>query len=355
MRYGKTRYAIRLLPALIAMAILMMRSIPIKASADAKSQFYIPDTAVPAGQQFTVSVEFTADQNIGTVQAQITYDDSAIEFVSSDFGVGAGGLVNITAFPDSASSTLMVSMTFRAIAPGSTQIDLIGGSVMSPDGLMLTSNMTAYAAVTIGDAVSSLPDSSASENSGEIVQTPSRPDRDTSQAQLKSLTVSEGHLVPAFSPDIYEYTVTLPHNVDYLAIDAETAVEGAGIWFEGSEYLADGIVPRTVTVTAPDGITINVYSISVIRLAEGETEFSSGDEDEYVIPGNEAFTDSDMTQSTAETVPTTKRSLSDDSRSGVDELRDKLMPVLIIAMVAIVLVIVILVVWVRNKSKNKLI
>ena len=344
-----------IISAVSALCILLI--FPLTAFADAQAQFYIPDSAVPQGSQFTVSVEFTADQNIGTVQAQISYDESAIEFISSDFGNGGGGIVNLMGFPDSASGTMMVSMTFRALAPGSSQIDLISGSIMSPDGVMLANSLSAYANVEISGP-DTVEDSTAdADNSEEDERTPSLPDRDTSSAQLKSLTVSAGQLVPAFSPDVYDYSLTLPHEIEYLSIDAETADPNAGIWFEGSEYLADGIVPRTITVTSPDGSIVNVYTVSVLRLGDGESEApADSDEDEYVIPGNEAYSDG-ASDNDAVYTTTGNKEKPDSSRSeksGVDDLRDKLMPMLIVSMAVIVLAIVILIFWIRSKSKNKL-
>lgn len=348
--------------AAIFMLAAMLFVLPLTAFADATAQFYIPNSAVPQGSQFTVSVEFTADRNIGTVQAQISYDETAIEFISSDFGNGGGGLVNLMGFPDSASNTMMVSMTFRALTPGSSQLDLISGSVMSPDGVMLSNSINAYASVTVSAADENADrksDESTASDSGdsEDERTPSHPDsRNVASAQLKSITLSDGQLVPEFSPDVYNYTVTLPHNIDYLSIDAETADPNAGIWFEGSEYLADGIVPRTITVTSPDGSTVNVYTISVTRLSDGESEAAeNSDDDEFVIPGDEAYTDSEIE---AITTLSTKTPLTPDrpksDKTGVEELRDKLMVPLIVAMAVIILAIVILVVWVRMKSRNRL-
>ncbi len=340
----------------VTLTLLMLMLLPVTAFADAQAQFYIPNSAVPQGSQFTVSVEFTADQNIGTVQAQISYDESALEFISSDFGNGGGGLINLMGFPDSVSQTMMISMTFRALAPGSSQLDLISGSVMSPDGVMLSNGISAYASVTVSESDTASDDSSTADStSSEDAQTPSVPDsRDSSAAQLKSITLSDGQLVPAFSPDVYDYKVTLPHDVEYLSIDAETSDPNAGIWFEGSEYLADGIVPRTITVTSPDGSVVNVYTISVLRLGDGESEAAenSGD-DEFVIPGDEAYTDSEAITSLPGKTPT-KPASPRDEKTGVEELRDKLMPALIVAMAVIILAIVILIFWIRSKSKNKL-
>lgn len=347
-----------LISAVVTLLVCIAALIPpVKAAAEGTAQFYIPDAAVPAASQFTVSVEFTADSNIGTVQAQISYDENAIEFIGSDFGNGGGGLVTLNAFPDSPSNTLMVSMTFRALNPGSTRLDLISGSVMSPDGAMLSNSMTAYASVTISQDAQE--DSAAADfsmqdenNDSEAVQTPSQPDgTNDKSAQLKSLTVSEGQLLPPFSPDVYDYTMTLPHDVDYLYIDAETADPLAGIWFEGSEYLADGITPRTITVTSPDGSVVNVYRISVTRLGEAEAEESNGSDGEFVIPSNEAYSDGSSDGSKAPETP--RLSSSKDERSGVEQMRDRLMPALVVAMIVIVLAIIIMVFWIRSKSGKR--
>ena len=60
--------------------------------------FYPPKNPVMTDQQFEVSVTFSADSEIGSVQANIAYDDSVIEFVSSDNASGGGGVLTVNGF-----------------------------------------------------------------------------------------------------------------------------------------------------------------------------------------------------------------------------------------------------------------
>lgn len=341
-----------LLPSVTAAVIFIMLMLaPLRVSAEAHGNFYIPDGAVPAGGEFTVTAEFTASESIGTVSAAVTYNESYMEFVSSDNASGGGGIVNINGFPDSESDSMTVTLTFRALQEGSAQINMVNGSVMTPDGISLSNAITAYATITIGPPSPSdssdnsdsyenpdysVPDNSAVSNGGDLV------------AVLKSLTTDVGELKPAFSPGIYDYTVTVPHDVDVLELDGVTANETDTIWYEGAKYLADGKNQQTVTVTSADGLVSNVYTVTIYREA-------ADDEDDYEDETDSEDTEPEITSKATATVSASSApAVSEDEKTGMDELRDKLMPALYIAMAVIVLAVIILIVWIRTKTKNRL-
>lgn len=338
-----------LLPLLTAAVIfIMLMLVPLRVSAEAHGNFYIPDGAVPAGGEFTVTAEFTASESIGTVSAAVTYNESYMEFVSSDNASGGGGIVNINGFPESETDSMTVTLTFRALQEGSAQINMVNGSVMTPDGISLSNAITAYATITIGppspsdssDSYESpdysVPDNSTASNGGELV------------AVLKSLTTDVGELKPAFSPGIYDYTVNVTHDVDVLELEGVTANEMDTIWYEGAKYLADGKNQQTVTVTSADGLVSNVYTVTIYREA-------ADDEDDYEDETESKETEPEITSkaTTTKSVSSTP-AVSGDEKTGMDELRDKLMPALYIAMAVIVLAVIILIVWIRTKTKNRL-
>ncbi|SDA22659.1 Cadherin-like beta sandwich domain-containing protein [Ruminococcus sp. YE71] len=333
-------------------AALIIFGLPLCAHADAYALLSVPDS-IGRGGEFTVEVTFSADGNIGTIHGTLGYSEQDIEFVRSQYASGGGGIVTLTAFPQSPSSELTVTLTFRALRPGSSQITLTNGSVMSPDGIMLGGGISASAAAEVSGVAD---DSDVSQ----VADDSSLPD--ALKATLATLTVSEGQLVPAFSPGIYDYTVTLPHEVDYVGIDAEPLGKYDTIWFEGSEYLADGSTLRTITVTTPDGAVSNVYTVNIIRLSENGsvesetealTDSTDGSEAETVSltgSGNEA-----AIQSAANSVSPRPKGRNTSSEAQEPEtMHDKLMPILIAAMAVIVLLAALLAVRIRTRSKNKL-
>lgn len=350
MTYRKAAFpsAITVLPILgiILMALFLL---PIKANAEAHGYFYIPDGAVPSGEEFTVSVQFTADSNIGTVQAAVTYDESCMQFISGDGTSGGGGILTIRDFPSEESSEMTLDLKFKALKESSSQLNLTNALILSPDGESLSSSVTAYATVTIGVGSQNTDssDDGSSQPSGELT------------AVLSSLTIENGELRPAFSPGIYDYTVTVPHDLITFEMEGVTADETDTIWYEGALYLVDGMNQRTITVTSADGKTSNVYTVNIYREYGEDSESSESYEsetDEYdseydVISEAENEDSDDDADSSSIAAAST---FSDDGRSGMDGLRDRLMPALYVAMAVILLAVIILIVWIRTKIKNKL-
>ncbi len=335
------------LPA-FCIILMTLFLLPIKAHAEAHGYFYIPDGAVPSGEEFTVSVQFTADSNIGTVQAAVTYDESCMQFISGDGTSGGGGILTIRDFPSEESSEMTLDLKFKALKESSSQLNLTNASILSPDGESLSHSVTAYATVTIGAGTQNTDSSdngSSSQPSGELT------------AVLSSLTIENGELRPAFSPGIYNYTVTVPHDLITFEMEGVTADETDTIWYEGALYLVDGMNQRTITVTSADGKTSNVYTVNIYREygedSESEESYTS-ETDEYDSEYeeiSEAENDSTEIDSITDSVAP---AFSDDGRSGMDDLRDRLMPALYVAMAVILLAVIILIVWIRTKIKNKL-
>lgn len=352
-------YAKRAAAAAVLIILSLMLS-PITAFADNSVLISAPTSDVDRGSEFNVSVAFTADSRIGTVQAALSYSEQDIEFVSSDFAYGGGGIVNLAAFPQRSTTTMTVTLTFRALRQGSSSIHLTNGSIMSPDGAMLAGSLSASAEVTVGAALAGT--DSDDDNTGSYTE--SLPDE--LKATLATLTVSAGELKPAFSPGIYDYTVTVPNEVEYFGIDAEPAGLYDTIWFEGSEYLGVGQTLRTITVTSGDSTVSNVYTVTITRLpADDDSEDDSDadsdtDTDEIFSDGEELSEDTSASNGDPEAAisssntmsPRTRDSSSGEEKTGMQELRDKLMPAMIVAMAAIVLGVAILVVYIRKKSHN---
>ena len=95
----KTKLVKRIFSSLLTAALAVPMT-ALTAHATGEAFFYPPKNPVMTDQQFEVSVTFSADSEIGSVQANIAYDDSVIEFVSSDNASGGGGVLTVNGFPD---------------------------------------------------------------------------------------------------------------------------------------------------------------------------------------------------------------------------------------------------------------
>jgi hypothetical protein len=86
----------------------------------------------------------------------------------------------------------------------------------------------------------------------------------SNNADLSSLSVSQGNLQPAFSPAVTSYTVDLPGNTTSVpTLSAVAAHPGAYVAISQATSLTGAISERTaaVIVTAEDGVTLKSYTV----------------------------------------------------------------------------------------------
>ena len=112
-------------------------------------------------------------------------------------------------------------------------------------------------------------------------------------ARLLSLVPENGTLTPAFSPDVFEYSLTVPYEVTTMAFEGKP-VEGAtyrvnrkNLGSGGSNTLFE------ITVTAEDEETKNVYQVTVHRQEKEEEEKPALSDDARLlslVPQNGALT-----------------------------------------------------------------
>lgn len=200
------------------------------------------------GDKVSVSIKYTADQNIASVVGDLAYNSSVLQFAGIS-GVPAGDFSTSGSsirFVDSAFSGTGKSgsytVTFTAIAAGSSSLSL------SIEG---------------GNDSQSFP---ASASSTITVKTPVP----SANANLSSISVSNATLSPAFSANTTSYTATVKYSVDKVTIKATPADSKSNVVGAGTFNVAVGDNNRTITVTSEDG-TKKSYQVNVKRLTQEET------------------------------------------------------------------------------------
>lgn len=239
--------SVRLLISLL-LAALLLTVCPLTAAAAPSATIAFSSSTLSPGDTLTVTVTFSAD-TVGAVDASMSYDSGVLQFVSGDGVSGGGGVLKLALYASSEGSSLRTSLTFRALAAGSCPIRITSSAVYTWDEA-LAGNPTAGATVVVADP-------SLSQN-----------------ADLKSLTLSNGSLSPAFSAAVTAYTVTVPNSVASLTISAVAADSGASVRVSGSASLPVGVSQRVITVTAPGGAT-KTYTLSITRQAAVSTTAST--------------------------------------------------------------------------------
>ncbi len=99
---------------------------------------------------------------------------------------------------------------------------------------------------------------------GEIVYENTVAQPRSSDNLLKSLTVGNATITPAFDPNVTEYSASVPFAVSKLELSAEANHSGAKVSYNNPKLKEDAVTKVTVTVKAEDGST-KVYTLSITR------------------------------------------------------------------------------------------
>ena len=207
----------------------------------------------------TVRITYTySGATFGVATTVIKYDPSILQYQSPPSGgegpSTASGEIRVIAGSGNQSSTLSVTVTFKALKAGSSTISF------SHDGVDYDFNQLSVPSKSTTVTVTN----SSSSASGN--------------ANLASLSVSAGTLSRSFSASRTSYTVNVDNDVTVCTISATPADSGASISVSGSMYLSEGTNTRKVTVTAENGTT-KTYTITIIRSGDGSSSEGTDTED----------------------------------------------------------------------------
>lgn len=164
------------------------------------------------------------------------------------------------------------SCTFNAVAgtSGKTEVTITAGTPGTSDEVnpfdnedaTITGSKSVIVGIKSNSSGSSGGSTSGSSSSGTT--TPSKPSVNYSKDNnLKSLTISEGTLSPAFSASTTSYTVELGATVKSLKVDAVANDKKASVKGTGTKELEPGENTIKITVTAENG-NPKVYTITAI-------------------------------------------------------------------------------------------
>lgn len=213
-------------------------------------------TTVTIGNEVTITLKYSSPSDIGAIDAHISYNDAAFEYVSyqdaaNSGGVGAavggGGVVTVSWYANGATAPASTSFSikFKAKAAGA------GNFSISTPGFTNDSN------VSLGNP------------SGTLSVSAMNPTL-SANANLASIKPSSGTLTPKFSAGVTNYTITVPYTTTSLSLSATAQDAGAKIAVSGKNALAVGKNTQVITVTAPNGATKN-YTVVITRSADQAT------------------------------------------------------------------------------------
>ena len=358
----------------------------ITAHAETYDSISVSDTP-SAGDNFTVTVSISSDSDIGYLQSTLEYDESVIEFVSGDAMGGGGivnvkgfptddakSVSCVLTFKALAEgdSTLTLSNGYVFSPDGVVLEETSSAAFLHVDGpsdgdgeeqsesnaelpvipIESDESETDSKADNSGDSkndtdskaeseaddsyelsVSAGTDSSLTEEIDAQNETQTGNDIDTEaptqsaetvpQGYLADLSCSEGLLTPAFSYDVFDYTVYVDNAVKSAALSFTAASIEDIVSCSGGDELEVGDNIRKVTVTSPDGSGTE-YTVKIVRAAADENAADLRNKDQ-----------------------------SDTSSQPHDRYKDILNPALAIVLVTLVVALFIVIFWIRSLGKGK--
>lgn len=247
----------------LLLVLTLLLAVSVQAWAAGSASFSGPDV-VRAGD--TITLSFSAGGGIYGGSGSVSFDSSQLTLQSYSASLGSPWVVefsgnsfvfydNSMASPISGSKTIFKA-TFQvasSVQPG-TNVSVSVNGVKLSDGTADTNIGTKTYSVTIAEPLSN-------------------------NANLKSLTVSNAELSPAFAAGTTDYTASVPYSTNKLNVTAEAEHPGATVTVGNTALTAGGTTDVTVTVKAEDGTT-KVYHIRTKRaqdpnyVASGENSLS---------------------------------------------------------------------------------
>ena len=206
------------------------------------------------GSNITVSVNFGGG-SIAATEGTLSYNPAVLQYLSGSDTNGASGAVKFSNYTGRTS----YSVSFKVIGVGVSNLVLLDCFIADNNEQIIgrPSASTSINAVAPG----------GSGTGGNTQQK-------SSNALLKGIKISGGTLTPAFSPNVFTYSVTLPNSTSVMLVTAYTADSKAKWTVEGDKNMKVGANRRVIVVTAEDG-TVKRYTINAERLNEDGTVSSS--------------------------------------------------------------------------------
>lgn len=196
---------------------------------------------VMVGNNVTVTVTLSSGSLIGSWEADLSYDKSLLQLTGSSAEGGGTYMVNVA---QNGTKSKKYTFTFKALKSGSAKVSVNSFSLY--DYTTMETMKTSGSSKTINIKTKEQIEASYSDN-----------------ANLKSLSVGEYALTPAFSKNVKEYTVEVPNDVENVIISASKEDANASVDGSGEKSLVEGNNKFNIVVTAQKGnsqtYVVNVY------------------------------------------------------------------------------------------------
>ena len=246
---------------ILCMSILSVAALAVEASAKLTG----PDT-VRAGDTITLTFKLNGKGIFGA-SGTLSYDSSQLELKGTDVKVKSPWAVefngdNFVAYDNNLENPINKETSLFTVKFKVKSSVAVGTKIS-----------VSYTSVTASDG-------SADANIGKVTYSATIAAPKSTDNTLKSLTVSNATISPAFSSDVTSYTAEVPFDVEKLDVKATANDSKAKVSIDSPTLKPGGTTKVTVTVTAESGDK-KTYTITVKRaqdpnyVASGENDLAS--------------------------------------------------------------------------------
>lgn len=198
----------------------------------------------------TIKVSFAAGGGIYGGSGTLSYDSSILTLQGCSAAIGGSWAVEFNGnkfvfYDNSMSSPINNSVIFTATF-------LVSASVAEGTKISVSAS-----GVTLSDGDKDMP-------MGTVTYSTTIAKPLSTDCSLAAMTVSNAKISPAFSPDVLNYSASVPFTTSSLKVDAKAAHSGAKVKVENTALAAGNTTSVKVTVTAESGAT-KTYVIRVTR------------------------------------------------------------------------------------------
>lgn len=226
--------------------ILLVGTAP--AAMAAGSAYMSGPDVVRAGD--TITVSFSAGGGIFGGSGFISYDSSVLTLQSCSVAIGGSWAIEFSDnsflfYDNNMDSPISNAVIFTATF-------LVDSAV--PEGTVVSVSVSN---LTLSDGQKDMP-------MGTVTYSAAIAAPLSDNCRLSALTVDNAAITPAFSPDVLEYSVSVPFEVSALNLSAAAEHSGAKVYIENPALAVAATTDVRVTVTAENGAA-RTYIIHVSR------------------------------------------------------------------------------------------
>ncbi len=269
----------KIIPIMIALILCLQMNVYEPKAASVSVSIALSASTISLGNSVTATVSVNGS-DLSAYTMYVTYNSGVLQYTSGGGAAqvnGGGGTLVI-----SGTSSGSVSLTFKAIANGSSGISTSGTEAYN---INLEQLSISHAGVNVTVKTDTEKPDDPTTESTETTEDDGDDDK-SSNCNLASLQISPGTLEPAFSPDVTSYFVQVDEDVTSMVVSATTEDSKAKTEVYGAGLIEPGENSVRITVTAENG-SVKVYKLRVVAGEDKGEAIASINGKDYHFVSNE--------------------------------------------------------------------